>query len=131
MRTRQRPQRMLADDPVARQVAGTGFLFAPGAKFTQYRELGAGQLPGQLGIAIDLVRIYLATQVGHQFGTVFQNPGVFLVRQLWTQLYEDFGQVHGVFGGIADLGFGERTLQPVGTGFTLGQVDAEHFLHQA
>lgn len=38
--------------------------------------------------------------------------------------------MHGVFGGIADLGIGKRTLQPVGTGLALGQVDAEHFLHQ-
>ncbi|MNI06586.1 hypothetical protein D3C73_595720 [compost metagenome] len=130
MRTRQRPQRMLADDPVARQVAGPGFLFTPGAELTQNGKLGARQLPGQLGIAIDLVRIDLAAQVGHQFGAIFQDPGVFLVGKLWTQFYENFSQMHGIFGGIADLGFGKRALQPVGTGFPLGQVDAEHFLHQ-
>jgi hypothetical protein len=35
----QRPQRMFADYAVARQVPGTGFVLAPGADFTQYRQL--------------------------------------------------------------------------------------------
>ncbi|MNC38866.1 hypothetical protein D3C75_874970 [compost metagenome] len=39
--------------------------------------------------------------------------------------------MHGILGGIADLGFRERALQPVGAGFALGQVDTQHFLHQA
>ncbi|MNS18168.1 hypothetical protein D3C72_498580 [compost metagenome] len=92
--------------------------------------MGAGEFPGELGVAIDLVWVDLAAQIGHKFRTVFQHPGVFVVGKLRTQLYENFRQMHGIFGGVADLGFRKWTLQPVGAGFALRQFDAEHFLHQ-
>ncbi|MND98287.1 hypothetical protein D3C80_906300 [compost metagenome] len=126
-----RPQGVFANDAVTRQVAGAGFAFTPGAQLAQYRQLRARQLPGQLGIAVQLIRVDLAAQLGNQFGTVFEHPGILVIRQLRAQALVQFGQVHGVFGGVADLGFRQRALQPVGAGFTLGQVDAEHLLDQA
>ncbi len=125
------PQGMLADNPVARQVTGPGLALAPGAEFTQHRQLCPGQLPGQLGLAIDLVGVDLAAQVGNQFGAVLQDPGVLVVRQLRAQAGVDLGQVQRILGGIADLGFRQRALQPVRAGLALGQFDTEHFLDQA
>lgn len=39
--------------------------------------------------------------------------------------------MQGIFGGVADLGLRQRTLQPVRAGFTLGQVDVQHLRNQA
>ncbi|MCY1449091.1 hypothetical protein D9M71_658110 [compost metagenome] len=122
---------MLLEDAVARHVAAAGFALAPGAQFAQHCQLLGGQLPGQLDVAVQALRFDFAAQLGDQFGAVLQHPGVFVVGQARAQGGEQLGQVHGILGGIADLGVGERALQPVGAGFTLGQVDAEHFLHQA
>ena len=121
---------MLAQHAVARQVADTGFVLAPGAQLAQHRQLRAGQLPRQLGITVQLVRVDFAAQLQDQFGAVVQHPGVLVFAQTRTQAGIQLGQVHGVFRGIADLGFRQRTLQPVRARFALGQLDAEHFLHQ-
>ena len=75
----QGPQRMLANDAVARQVTGAGLLLAPGAQLTQHGQLRAGQLPRQLGVAVHLVRVDFPAQVSHQFGAIFQHPGIFIV----------------------------------------------------
>ncbi|MNH11134.1 hypothetical protein D3C79_706400 [compost metagenome] len=47
-----------------------------------------------------------------------------------AQALVELGQVHRIFGGIADLSLRQRTLQPVRAGLALGQLDAEHFLDQ-
>ena len=59
-----------------------------------------------------------------KLGAILQHPGVFFAGKLGAQLDENFRQVHGILGGVADLRLGERPLQPVGTGLALGQFDA-------
>ncbi|MNC67302.1 hypothetical protein D3C75_1177850 [compost metagenome] len=101
---------MFADHPIAWQIPGPGLALAPGTQLAQYCQLCPGQLPGQLGFAVKLVGVDLATQLRHQFGAIFEHPGVFLVRQLRAQPFIDFGQVNRVFSGVADLGLRQRAL---------------------
>ncbi|MNH17981.1 hypothetical protein D3C79_776700 [compost metagenome] len=125
------PQRVFLEDTVARHIAAACFTLAPGAQLAEHRQLLAAQLPGQLDIAVQGLGLDLTAQRRHQFGTVFQHPGVLVVGQPGAQGRKQFGQVHGILGGVADLGVRQRALQPVRAGFTLGQLKAQHFLDQA
>ncbi|RMS17345.1 hypothetical protein ALP71_01649 [Pseudomonas coronafaciens pv. garcae] len=93
--------------------------------------MGTRQFPGQFGIPVDLVRVNFTAQIGDQFGTVVQQPGVFVIGQTRAQDGKQLGKVYCIFGGIADLRLRQRALQPVRAGFALGQVDVEHLLHQS
>ncbi|MNZ29718.1 hypothetical protein D3C78_469720 [compost metagenome] len=129
--TRQRPQRALAQDAVAWLVALAGLLLAPGTERAHHGQLLAIETPGQLDLAPGVLRVVHLALGGDQFGAIFQQPGTLVGAQSPIQLVIDLAQVLDILGGVAHLHLAQRTLQPVGTGFVLRQLDAQQLLDQA
>ena len=129
--TGQRPQRMLAQDAIAWLVARARLALAPGTQRAKHGLLLTREFPGQLGLTPGVFRGDLAAQIGHQLGTILNNPLDLLRRQTGLQCAVHLHQMQHVFGGVAHLQFGQWPLQPVRAGFSLGQLDIEQRLHQA